>query len=201
MSTKYQGIERRKYERYEFPYPVKFALKGTNKFETSLCGNISSGGLLLVSSTHFAERDALDIVISYSIENQVFVMTLEAQIAWIKKDGLQGQENRRSVLGIEFTNLTEEQNRQLQKFIEGYCKAQKSSNETGPRDAREFFIRGVKRFHDNMEGALQDFNRVIELDPSHSAAYYYRAFVRDRSGDLKGAEEDFKKAKELGQGQ
>lgn len=41
--------------------------------------------------------------------------------------------------------------------------------------------------------ALADFNRAIELDPSHANTYYNRALVWDKKGDKQKAEADAKK--------
>ena len=44
------------------------------------------------------------------------------------------------------------------------------------------------------EGAILDYNRVIELVPNHSTAYANRAFLKEESGDKEGALEDYNKA-------
>jgi len=47
-------------------------------------------------------------------------------------------------------------------------------------------------------GALQDYNKAIELDSSMAYAYYNRGFAKYRLGNLKGACSDWRKAQELG---
>ncbi len=48
------------------------------------------------------------------------------------------------------------------------------------------------------QGAIADFNKVLEINPQHAAAYYNRGNTKYKSGDLQGAVKDWKKAVELG---
>ncbi|HZL71239.1 MAG TPA: protein kinase, partial [Planctomycetota bacterium] len=43
----------------------------------------------------------------------------------------------------------------------------------------------------DFQGAIADFNRVVEMDPAYEAAYDRRAFTRQAIGDLKGALADY----------
>ena len=191
----YKGPERRQYTRYDFPYPVRFRLSESKEYISSFCGNISLGGLMLISPVEFHVKDKLDISISYSINTNIFVLNINGSIIWTNNDS----KERKWMCGIQYLDLSEAQKTELEKFINGYCKNGSSVTENyEPRDAREYFIRGVKKFENDIDEALKDFTQAIQLDPNHVAAYFYRAFARDRLGDTKGAEEDFLKSKELG---
>ena len=38
-----------------------------------------------------------------------------------------------------------------------------------------------------MQGAIQDYNKAIELDPKYAEAFFNRAFAKGNLGDLRGA--------------
>ena len=46
--------------------------------------------------------------------------------------------------------------------------------------------------------AINDFNKVIELDPHYADAYYNRGISKYYTNDLNGACEDAKKSRSLG---
>ena len=46
-------------------------------------------------------------------------------------------------------------------------------------------------------GAIEDYTRVIELDPDHALAHLNRGKVRDGQGDHEGAIEDYTRALRL----
>jgi lipoprotein NlpI len=50
--------------------------------------------------------------------------------------------------------------------------------------------------HD-LDGALADCNRAIELDPKFAKAYFWRGIVKSRKGDFADAVADFNRALEL----
>jgi Flp pilus assembly protein TadD len=60
-------------------------------------------------------------------------------------------------------------------------------------------VRGnVKRNIGDLVGAIDDFTKVIELDPKNSQAYYYRGLAFFDLNKMNEAELDFIKASELG---
>ena len=58
--------------------------------------------------------------------------------------------------------------------------------------SKEFCIKGtLNADHGNLKGALDNFNKAIEADPTNYAAYYNRATIKIDLGNIKGARKDF----------
>ena len=54
--------------------------------------------------------------------------------------------------------------------------------------AVDYFNRGVaEKAKGNLEGAIADYTRAIELDPKYAAAYFHRGIAKQAKDDLKGA--------------
>ena len=67
-----------------------------------------------------------------------------------------------------------------------------------PRSAADFVARGLlRREKEDLDGAVKDFTRALELEPGLAAAYVNRAVARIESGDPDGAERDCARALEL----
>ena len=49
------------------------------------------------------------------------------------------------------------------------------------------------------KGAIQDFDKAIQISPSYSAAWRNRGIVKETIGDLRGACMDWRSAAILGQ--
>jgi protein O-mannosyl-transferase len=61
-----------------------------------------------------------------------------------------------------------------------------------------YFFRGnIRDLSQDMQGALNDFSRAIELNPAYTMAYNNRGIIRGSLQDFEGALEDFNKAAEL----
>ncbi len=64
--------------------------------------------------------------------------------------------------------------------------------------AEEYFISGVgKLASGDYQGAINDFNKAIEINPKDADAYYNRGFAKAKLGDYRKAIEDFNKAIEI----
>lgn len=62
----------------------------------------------------------------------------------------------------------------------------------------EWYVRvGRERGLRDLDGALDDFTKAIELKPEYAEAYYFRGLAKQAKGDVDGAVADFAKAIEL----
>jgi Flp pilus assembly protein TadD len=55
----------------------------------------------------------------------------------------------------------------------------------------------AKQAKGDVDGAIADFNRAIELDPKQPRAYMNRGFAKPAKGDHDGAIADYNRALEL----
>jgi tetratricopeptide (TPR) repeat protein len=68
-----------------------------------------------------------------------------------------------------------------------------------PKDAGAYYNRGIAKLDKgDFDGAIADYNRVIELDPKFTDAYCNRALAKHDKGDVDGAIADYTRAIELG---
>lgn len=64
--------------------------------------------------------------------------------------------------------------------------------------AMDYNARGIAKVEDgDLDGALADFTKAIELDPKYVIAYLNRSVIKHRKGDYPGSRVDFDKALEL----
>lgn len=68
----------------------------------------------------------------------------------------------------------------------------KTSEISGLRDSAQ-----EKYGLEDYQGAIQDYNKVIELDPENVDAYHNRGLAKSDLGDLEGAIQDYNKAIKL----
>jgi len=66
------------------------------------------------------------------------------------------------------------------------------------KTAEEHFYSGVEKANSgDYQGAIEDYNKAIEINPNKAEAYVNRAFAKGELGDFRGAIEDCNKAIEL----
>jgi|TARA_B110000467_G_C18308844_1_gene476578 Flp pilus assembly protein TadD len=66
-------------------------------------------------------------------------------------------------------------------------------------DAGNYVRRGgVYNKQGELEKAIADVTKAIELDPANAKIYYFRGATFEKLGDKENAEADYAKAKELG---
>ncbi|MGB3512454.1 MAG: tetratricopeptide repeat protein [Microcoleaceae cyanobacterium] len=58
-----------------------------------------------------------------------------------------------------------------------------------------FFQRGLTKYEQqNYQGALEEFNQALEINPDHTDAYIYRGDVKEKLEDDRGAIADYNQA-------
>jgi lipoprotein NlpI len=58
--------------------------------------------------------------------------------------------------------------------------------------SKDYCIKGIFLADEgNLEGALENFNKAIETNPSNDVAYFNRATIKIDLGDIDGARNDF----------
>jgi tetratricopeptide (TPR) repeat protein len=73
--------------------------------------------------------------------------------------------------------------------------------EINPESAYLFFVRGrskgdIGKFG-KFKGGIKDLDKALKLEPKFSEAFEERGYIKQKMGDIKGAEEDYKKAREI----
>lgn len=67
-----------------------------------------------------------------------------------------------------------------------------------PEDPDVLTDRAIAKLHlKNIESALIDINKAVQMQPGYSFRYTVRAYIRQINNDLEGARSDYQKALEL----
>lgn len=66
-----------------------------------------------------------------------------------------------------------------------------------PNDAFAYYLRGSAKCLSDERGAIQDYNRAIELNPNYAEAYNNRGITKSNLKDYRGAIQDYNKTIEL----
>lgn len=86
-----------------------------------------------------------------------------------------------------------------QKQITRLKEQKRELMESSLSSSREYIIRGNRKMDEgNLNGALLDFDRAIEMDENCKEAYLNKASILNAQGDVSGAAKYFSKAKESG---
>jgi tetratricopeptide (TPR) repeat protein/serine/threonine protein kinase len=82
--------------------------------------------------------------------------------------------------------------RQIARF---YPRVPESTGGGEPTTATAYIIRGLERYQKkDLDGAIEDFDRAIQIDATDARVYNARATARQARGDLDGAIEDYDRA-------
>ena len=96
-------------------------------------------------------------------------------------------------------NVDTKENKKF-KFDNNQSFTNKIKREVLLKDESEdfYFNRGCKNFElEDYGGAIEDFSKVLKLNPRDADAYLYRGYAKDELDDNKGAIEDYSKAIQL----
>ena len=84
------------------------------------------------------------------------------------------------------------------------CGALKTDNEKGfnqsgnAQNADYYLDTGMEKGKSgDLQGAIADFSKAIQVNPQHARAYYNRAHAKELNNDLNGAIADYNKAVEI----
>lgn len=70
--------------------------------------------------------------------------------------------------------------------------------EINPESAYLFYIRGRSKGYTNLfDEGIKDLNQAIKLKPDYADAFVERGYIKQKGSDIKGAEEDYQKAREI----
>lgn len=197
--------ERRKHQRYVFPYLASLRKLGQEKFQFALCEDISLGGACLVAGSDAKDMTEMEIKIPLHHNHQSFILHVFGKRIWIKE--MENGNASHVKCGVEFEGLTSEDSDFLGRFLEYHIASQQSQEidvkirSESKNKKRDLFISAVKYFKDDPEKSLSLFEELLELDPLHVSAILYKGYLLDRLGDSDSAEQMFKKAQELESGQ
>jgi len=88
---------------------------------------------------------------------------------------------------------------EIEEYVDALTYYSRAMEKQENPEAQLFLIRGeVFEKLKNYEAAIEDYTRVIEMNPNLAEAHYSRGQARARAGDSKSACIDWKKAAELG---
>ena len=109
----YQGLERRRFVRVPFIFPVKFNIVGDDEKKEyhALSDNLSEGGIKIICM-HKIKED-VDVTISFSLPTSegIFNIQCKGHVAWYREN------DNRNFCGIQFQDLHEDHQIVLHNFI------------------------------------------------------------------------------------
>ena len=125
MEEKNTGQERRHHKRYPFrylkDYSIRFRRAGLGEFQISQGGNISYGGVLMLSPLSFTDNAALDVEISYVDDDGTSVkVVLDGSVRWVDKTVVEQTGDPAYYVGVQFIDMSKEKSSFLKKFIGTY---------------------------------------------------------------------------------
>ena len=113
------------------------------------------------------------------------------------------RQQKRSVYQMTVQEIDEliEQDKKHQPAQDVYVNSLQNASKEIALNSDEgylYFRRGMAKYKLNLlVSAIEDFDKVLQLDPEYAQAYRYRAFIRRQLGDVQGAKMDLWKFKSL----
>jgi Tfp pilus assembly protein PilZ len=112
------GINRRLKPRYSVHIKVEMLTKGLNHYAVEKCANVSLGGLFVCSDYSAEQDEKIHIRVIMSDKDSYF--DIKTRVAWI----CDGHGSHPRGLGLEFVELTQEQNHIIARFLKDYVNVQ-----------------------------------------------------------------------------
>ena len=69
---------------------------------------------------------------------------------------------------------------------------------SGPDEVSYFYLGNAHLYSGNLDRAIQEFDSAIKQNPKSGRSFHGRALARGQAGDSRGAEADYRQARELG---
>jgi Tfp pilus assembly protein PilZ len=112
------GINRRLKPRYAVNIKVEMLTKGLNHVSVERCANVSLGGLFVCTDYSADENERVHVRVIFSDKEAFF--DVKTRVAWV----CDGEGSHPKGLGLEFVDLTKEQNLIVQNFLKDYVNVQ-----------------------------------------------------------------------------
>lgn len=109
------GIEKRKFIRFPFTFPIKHRPTGEGEMAESQSDNISLGGVMFFANVEYSLDQALDIEIHYTASETLKPFSVKAQVRWIQTTNSNPPEY---LVGVKFIDLSQRQTDQIQQLVD-----------------------------------------------------------------------------------
>jgi uncharacterized protein (TIGR02266 family) len=107
-----EQLQRRKHLRV--PMAVDIVFEHDGEFLSGRIANLSCGGVFLMSDTILDTDSKLTLYLANTGRGSDAVITIEGEVTWVRKVA---ESDRRPGMGIQFVNVPEDVQRQLDSFV------------------------------------------------------------------------------------
>ena len=111
----HRGIEKRKFIRFPFTFPIKHRPAGSGEMLESQSDNISLGGVMFFSSREYTLDQMLDVEIHYTASATLKPFGVKAQVRWLQTTNSNPPE---FLVGVQFLDLTTRQSALVQQLVD-----------------------------------------------------------------------------------
>jgi len=112
------GINRRLKARYAVNIKIEMLTKGLNHYNVERCANVSLGGIFVCTDYQAEENERVHVRVIFSDKEAFF--DVKTRVAWT----CDGAGSHPRGLGLEFVEITQEQNLIIQHFLKDYVNVQ-----------------------------------------------------------------------------